>query len=398
MPPSYSKHEVDTISISFSIPEIFEITQSAMNRVNHSYKVIASSLKHGIQQQNIAMNKVNSKIMATATELYRNSTNPILETKEIHSAFHHKQPLQATSFRSPSPASTSSSPPVCSCSALAMSPFCFHQNHRQRRSSMSMIVIERTDLRNNSTCLSHHHYHQQDLLRRYYHDNNQHGSQRSLNSEKGKIQKSEEKDETWVQSNLTIPNALTMTRIALSPVICNFIYHQNYYTAAILFSITAITDWLDGYIAKNWPSQGSKLGSYLDPLADKVFVGCVAVTMALMGLLPASIVTLMGARDISLVFGTLAIRIKNTPQPKSLKKFFAVQDESVFQIEPTKTGKFNTFGQIVLIGTALMSSILGIETQSKTIITLLSLIVGSTTLASWYQYIQVGLRKWRNMN
>ena len=75
----------------------------------------------------------------------------------------------------------------------------------------------------------------------------------------------------WL-SNL--PNLLTVSRITLIPVLVVLFYlpfHWSYMAVAIVFTIAAITDYLDGYIARKF-SLGSPLGEFLDPVADKLIV------------------------------------------------------------------------------------------------------------------------------
>lgn len=81
-----------------------------------------------------------------------------------------------------------------------------------------------------------------------------------------------------------IPNILTMLRLCLIPimVICFYSKFPHYHgVTATLFLIGAATDWLDGYLARKW-EQTSKLGAFLDPVADKLIVAtalCLFVEM-----------------------------------------------------------------------------------------------------------------------
>lgn len=73
---------------------------------------------------------------------------------------------------------------------------------------------------------------------------------------------------------LTIPNSLTLFRILVIPIIVviqlSEIKYGNWYNT-ILFSLAGISDALDGYLARKW-NQTSKLGEFLDPVADKLLV------------------------------------------------------------------------------------------------------------------------------
>ena len=74
---------------------------------------------------------------------------------------------------------------------------------------------------------------------------------------------------------ITIPTALTLFRILLLPVMVIVFYAPftgANIAAAIIFITAAITDWLDGWIARRW-NMGSAFGEFLDPVADKLMVG-----------------------------------------------------------------------------------------------------------------------------
>lgn len=73
---------------------------------------------------------------------------------------------------------------------------------------------------------------------------------------------------------MSIPNILTFLRIILIPIFILLFYlpfQGSHIVAALIFIFAAMTDWLDGYLARSW-DQVSKLGSFLDPVADKLMV------------------------------------------------------------------------------------------------------------------------------
>ena len=80
---------------------------------------------------------------------------------------------------------------------------------------------------------------------------------------------------------MNIPNLLTLLRLLLIPV-CVGVYYSPYAWAylatAILFTIAAITDWFDGYLARKW-GQMTAFGAFLDPVADKLIVASVLVVL-----------------------------------------------------------------------------------------------------------------------
>jgi len=78
---------------------------------------------------------------------------------------------------------------------------------------------------------------------------------------------------------MNIPNLLTLVRIAAIPVIVVLFYLPppvGHWLATLVFIIASITDWLDGYLARNL-QQTTKFGAFLDPVADKLLVAVVLV-------------------------------------------------------------------------------------------------------------------------
>jgi CDP-diacylglycerol--glycerol-3-phosphate 3-phosphatidyltransferase len=80
-----------------------------------------------------------------------------------------------------------------------------------------------------------------------------------------------------------LPNILTVSRIVIIPVIVALFYFSDnsrflHRLTAALFLVACITDFFDGYLARAWSIQ-SKLGKFLDPVADKLLVGAVIVML-----------------------------------------------------------------------------------------------------------------------
>lgn len=80
---------------------------------------------------------------------------------------------------------------------------------------------------------------------------------------------------------MNIPNSLSLFRIWLIPCYVALFYLPGAWSqvgAAAVFGLAAVTDWLDGFLARRW-SQSSKLGAFLDPVADKLLVAVVLVLL-----------------------------------------------------------------------------------------------------------------------
>lgn len=112
---------------------------------------------------------------------------------------------------------------------------------------------------------------------------------------------------------INLPNLLTMLRIALIPGVLWLLWDgtpKANFWAAMLYIATALTDLIDGYLARRW-GQISVLGKFLDPLADKLLVMATLVFLAYLGRLPflgVVAVIIMLARELSVTaLRTIAI-------------------------------------------------------------------------------------------
>eukprot|EP00741_Cyanophora_paradoxa_P011947 tig00020572_g11544.t1 len=185
---------------------------------------------------------------------------------------------------------------------------------------------------------------------------------------------------------LSIPNILTLARIACTPVIALWVFEEHYVRACAGFFLAGFSDWLDGYIAKRY-NMKSVMGSYLDPLADKVLVGCLTVALAAKSLLSAWLVALVVARDAFLVGAVCYARYRTVPPPITLQRFFDTKIET-YSAQPTYLSKVNTFGQLGLVCLALLSAAFGSHAPvlPDVIVPALTALVAATTGASWADY------------
>jgi CDP-diacylglycerol--glycerol-3-phosphate 3-phosphatidyltransferase len=101
---------------------------------------------------------------------------------------------------------------------------------------------------------------------------------------------------------VNLPNLLTMLRVVLIPVALFLIVEgtptANFW-AAMVYAVSAVTDFLDGWLARRMGLE-SVLGKFLDPLADKLLVVSSLVAMVAMARVPAWVVILIVARELSI--------------------------------------------------------------------------------------------------
>lgn len=136
---------------------------------------------------------------------------------------------------------------------------------------------------------------------------------------------------------INIPNSLTVLRILLVPVFVGLLLYGHYDSALITLLIAALTDVLDGMVAR-MTDQRTRLGEYLDPLADKILLMSAIVTLSVLDFIPIWAVIIVVSRDAILLAGTLVSNLTETD----------------IDISPTLLGKGTTFAQICyVLGTLL---------------------------------------------
>ncbi|GAB2624956.1 CDP-alcohol phosphatidyltransferase family protein [Pseudactinotalea suaedae] len=98
-------------------------------------------------------------------------------------------------------------------------------------------------------------------------------------------------DRVW-----TVPNAISFVRLLMVPVVLVLILRGHDVAAVIVLIASAASDWVDGVIARRF-NQVSKLGRFLDPSADRLFIAVTLIGMAVRGLVPWWLVAVVFARD-----------------------------------------------------------------------------------------------------
>ena len=104
-----------------------------------------------------------------------------------------------------------------------------------------------------------------------------------------------------------LPNALTLLRLALAPLVAWLLLRRHDEVALLLFLIAALTDLIDGMLARRW-NQRSRFGAVVDPLADKATGVLVVVVLTLQDSLPLWFAAAVVTRDLVIVVGALAYR------------------------------------------------------------------------------------------
>ncbi|CAD6924890.1 unnamed protein product, partial [Tilletia controversa] len=196
-----------------------------------------------------------------------------------------------------------------------------------------------------------------------------------------------EKPKKLSENIYTIPNFLTASRLATCPIIGWQVLEGNMKTATALLFFSALTDLLDGYLARRMNSH-TVFGSIADPAADKALMTVMVVTLGIKGLIPPLLAMLIIGRDVGLVISAFYIRYKSLPPPKTFSRYWDFSLPSA-SVQPTQISKYNTFLQLSLVGLSTVLPIFSPETQElcAPAMTAFQWIVAGTTIWSGASYI-----------
>jgi cardiolipin synthase len=167
----------------------------------------------------------------------------------------------------------------------------------------------------------------------------------------------------------TIPNLLSVLRMGLVPLFIIAVLDGQPLKALILFLVAGVTDALDGFIAR-FANQQSLLGTYLDPIADKILLTSAYIALTIPSLnhgaeIPVWITVLVIARDVLLVVVGLILYLA----------------AGVRQFTPSLLSKINTVVQVVAVLAVLVSALVpNLEPVATTLLYGVALLTISSSL------------------
>ena len=170
---------------------------------------------------------------------------------------------------------------------------------------------------------------------------------------------------------MTIPNILTIMRILLTPVLIWFLLNRCLNYALAVFLIAGLTDGLDGLIARVF-NQKSKLGAYLDPLADKLLLVSSFILLGRLHLVPSWLVIIAVSRDAIILLGLVMLMFHQIP----------------VEIRPTAVSKATTLAQLLSVFAALGLDLFPLPVWNYR---LLFGITAALSIVSGFHYIRVGI-------
>lgn len=166
-----------------------------------------------------------------------------------------------------------------------------------------------------------------------------------------------------------LPNLLTLLRIALVPLLALRVLQHDYDAALSITLVAAITDALDGLLARRFGWQ-SRLGGILDPLADKLMLIVAFVVLAMVGAIPVWLTVLVIVRDVVIVLGATGYHYLVGP----------------FDAEPSRLSKATTLLQILLVLLVLLQ-LSGWWDAPAALVTAMIAAVALSSIASGLHYV-----------
>lgn len=173
----------------------------------------------------------------------------------------------------------------------------------------------------------------------------------------------------------TTPNLLTFARICLAPILVAAILERRFYLGFILFLVAGVTDALDGVLARVL-KQGTVLGQYLDPVADKLLLSTLFLVLSHEALMPVRVTVLVFGRDVCIVLVSGIL--------------YAAAGRREFK--PSVFGKANTLAQVTAVAVVLLHQL----TQAPWVVALRTFALWATmvlTVLSGLHYAWIAAHK-----
>ena len=171
---------------------------------------------------------------------------------------------------------------------------------------------------------------------------------------------------------MNLPNLLSLLRIFMvAPFLIAVIYHR-YGLALAIFMIAGISDFLDGYLARRL-AQKSVLGTFLDPLGDKLLGTVAFIALSVQGLLPAWLAVIVVAKDLYVALGAGILHYSG----------------NLTVALPSFWGKFATLLQIVTVALVLLGTFVALP---SVLLQLLCVVTALVTTIACVHYIWCGAR------
>jgi len=167
-----------------------------------------------------------------------------------------------------------------------------------------------------------------------------------------------------------VPNLITLTRIALVPVFVLMLFQKQAFGALLIIFLAGLSDILDGFAARRW-HQRTKVGTLIDPLADKILLSTAFILLAVRSLgfayvIPLWLMAVVIARDFIILAGGVVI--------------FLIRGRREFP--PTVFGKASTVLQVATVFWVIFSNYVRVSALAQT--SFLAAITSPSVLGAFY--------------
>jgi len=173
---------------------------------------------------------------------------------------------------------------------------------------------------------------------------------------------------------INIPNMLTLCRILLTPLFVIFLIRDLFVSALFVFTIAAISDGLDGFIARVF-NQRTTLGAYLDPIADKLLLSSAFISLAVLEIIPAWLTVIVISRDVIIFMGIAVLTLTS----------------KTFAMNPSLVSKCTTVAQLTTVFAVLIESNVTFFGYLGHLDSVLFWAAAGLTIFSGLHYIYIGL-------
>ncbi len=178
---------------------------------------------------------------------------------------------------------------------------------------------------------------------------------------------------------VNLPNIITIARMLMVPLTVWLIIAGRHELAFFVFILAGVSDGVDGFIAKRF-NMRTELGAWLDPLADKLLLISIYVTLGVMDKLPAWLAILVVSRDVLIMGGVVLAWLLDAP----------------VRMKPLWTSKLNTTVQIIFAGAFLF--FLGNDWPVDRLVIYGAPVVAALTIVSGALYLRDWLRHMTDVN
>jgi len=189
----------------------------------------------------------------------------------------------------------------------------------------------------------------------------------------------------WEQLK-SVPNIITLTRLASTPLLCYWIVNDEPNLAIVGCLLAGISDVLDGYIAKNHGGS-TVLGTYLDPFADKFFINSLAVSLWYSGILPGPLVFLWGSKDFILLGGMGWYLYR---EHRTINFFSNSIHTKPLTVTPSTLGKANTGLQFATLAIGIVAPVVPPELLQAVVLQSLCWVTGASSIITTLSYAAGG--------